>query len=201
MLHAYPVFLIHPATALAAWLGAALLFQRLEGAALAAGCGLVFGLALAVQPRRFLALLMRSRWLLLALLIAYAFLVPGHESAGWMAGGAQAARLAALLALLALVLGGYSWEALLAGLYVLLMPLSWVGAKADRVAVRLWLTLHYAEGTGEAGRRPFAELARLPAGSDAPPGPGRVVLPAQRFSWRDACLLATLAAASAWLAA
>lgn len=194
------MFLVHPATALAAWLGAALLLQHLEGAPLAAGCGLAFGLALAVQPRRFLALLMRSRWLLLALLVAYAFLAPGHEPGGWMAGGEQAARLAALLALLALVLGGYSREALLAGLYVLLMPLSWMGARVERLAVRLWLTLHYAEGAGEAGRRPFAELARLPAGSHVPAGPASVVLPAQRFSWRDACVLAALAAAFGWLA-
>jgi hypothetical protein len=194
------VFLVHPATALAAWLGAALLLQHLEGAPLAAGCGLAFGLALAVQPRRFLALLMRSRWLLLALLVAYAFLAPGHEPAGWMAGGQQAARLAALLALLALVLGGYSREALLAGLYVLLMPLSWMGARAERFAVRLWLTLHYAEGTEEAGRRLFAELFRLPTESHFPAGPASVVLPAQRFSWRDACVLAALAAAFGWFA-
>ncbi len=143
---------------------------------------------------------MRSRWLLLALIVAYAFLGPGHEPTRWMAGAEQAARLAALLALLALVLGGYRREALLSGLYVLLMPLSWMGVKTDRLAVRLWLTLEYAGAEQATRRRPFAELARLPAESQEPAGPATVVLPAQRFSWRDACVLAVLAAAFVWLA-
>jgi hypothetical protein len=200
VVRAHPECLVHPATALAAWLGAALLLQHLEGAALGLSCALATGLALAVLPRRFLALLFRSRWLLLALLLAHALLAPEGEPAGWKAGGEQAARLVALLALLALVLGSYSREALLAGFYVLLMPLSWAGVKAERVAVRLWLTLHYAEGARAAGRRSLADLARLPmSADDTPAGPGSVMLPAWRFSWRDACVLAALAAAFGWL--
>ena len=187
-----PEPLVHPATALVAWAGDAVAFQQLGGAALGVACALVIGMALALQRRRFIALLHRSRWLLLAMLAAFVLIAPTQSPQGWVAGVWQVVRLAALLAGLALVLGAYGRTELLAGIYTLLRPLSRVGGCAERVAVRLWLTLHYVEQADPKARRSFADLGQPPPLSSCPTEPSAVVLPALRFSWRDAAALAAL---------
>jgi energy-coupling factor transport system permease protein len=67
-----------------------------------------------------------------------------------LSGGLQALRLISLLATLALLLATTSRDRILAGLYFLLRPFVLIGVDIDRVAARIWLTLHYAEKAGHA---------------------------------------------------
>jgi energy-coupling factor transport system permease protein len=95
---------------------------------------------------------------MISLILVYAFATPGaavlphlgayspsHE--GLVSGGIQALRLAVLLASLAVLLAAIPRDRILAGLYFLLRPLARMGVDVDRVAARIWLTLHYAEQT------------------------------------------------------
>jgi len=101
-------------------------------------------------------ILYRSRWLMMTLLLIYAFATPGEYVRGWDAGIAptyeglregllQAGRLAVMLTALALLLGTTQRSALMAGIYRLLLPLQSLGVPAGKFTARLWLTLHYAE--------------------------------------------------------
>ena len=102
------------------------------------------------------SLLRRTRILLFMLLLLYAFTTPGvpffpgwehaspsHE--GLIAGGLQMWRLMLMIAALAALLAYLPKQQLLAGIYVLLLPFKPLGLPVERFAVRLWLTLHYAE--------------------------------------------------------
>lgn len=90
------------------------------------------------------------------MLVIYAFATPGMyvfpqagsfspTMEGLRAGALQIWRLIVLLAALALLLRTTDMQSLLSGLYVLMKPLKPIGVNAERVAVRLWLTLRYAE--------------------------------------------------------
>jgi len=57
----------------------------------------------------------------------------------------QLCRLAFALAGLAILLGMLSQQQFIGGLYTLGYPLRYVGLSRDRIAVRLALTMHYAE--------------------------------------------------------
>ena len=92
----------------------------------------------------------------MSLLAIYAFATPGiyvfpqagsfsPTMEGLRAGALQIWRLIVLLAALALLLRTTEMESLLSGLYALMKPLKPIGVNAERVAVRLWLTLRYAE--------------------------------------------------------
>jgi len=106
-------------------------------------------------------LVRRTRVLLIALIVLYAFATPGVPLiAGWMqwnptvegirAGGLQAWRLLLMISALALLLARMQREQWLAGLYILLLPLKFLGVPVARIAVRLWLTLHYVETAPKA---------------------------------------------------
>jgi energy-coupling factor transport system permease protein len=119
-----------------------------------AGCALLL-LALLQQVTLLRKLLLRSRWLLLTLLLIYACTTPGEYLHGWESlpltyeglhhGLLQAARLTVMLAGLALLLGTTPRDNLMAGIYRLIYPLQYLGISPDRFAARLWLTLHYVE--------------------------------------------------------
>lgn len=104
----------------------------------------------------FLALLRRTRWLMLSILLIYAYATPGEFVAGmpdWIAptnegvqtGLIQIGRLAAMLAALSLLLATSNREDIMAGVYLLMQPLRLLGVDPERFSVRLWLTLHYVE--------------------------------------------------------
>lgn len=101
-------------------------------------------------------LVRRTRVLLLVLVLLYAFTTPGvpilenwetfsPSYEGLQAGGLQAWRLLLMIAALATLLAYLPRQRLLTGIYVLLLPLKPLGLPVERFAVRLWLTLHYAE--------------------------------------------------------
>lgn len=104
---------------------------------------------------------------------------------GLRAGALQIWRLLALLAALALLLRTTGMDALLSGLYTLMKPLKPIGVNAERVAVRLWLTLRYAEmSKGKVESKSWTERAR----SSLEPGieiPETLRLELRPFIWAD----------------
>jgi hypothetical protein len=101
---------------------------------------------------RFLRLLRRSRFLLLALFLIYAVATPGERLPylpDWLPLRREACELAlqhilgliALLASLAVLLERMSLERLIAGLYSVSLPLALIGVARDRAALRLLLVL------------------------------------------------------------
>lgn len=149
-------FKLNPATLILMWLEFAVALHWLDLpmlATLSAGTAVALG---ATRQTGAMRMLRRARWLLLSLMLIYSFATPGDAAIpalgtlsptlqGLRAGGMQAWRLALLLALLALLLHACPRETLLNGIYTLLRPFRLLGVNPERIAVRLWLTLSYAE--------------------------------------------------------
>lgn len=192
------IFSFHPATKILLWLGFAIAIQ---------GFGVVpltlfsIAAALFLANRNTGALLMvrRARWLLLSLLIIYSFATPGDallpalgkfspSLQGVHGGVMQAWRLLLLLLTLGILLQSCTRNSLLAGLYVLMQPFSALGFKTDRIAVRLWLTLQYAEQQPKRNVQGWwSELgSALASASDAD---SNIILELPEFSWRDVLVL------------
>ena len=147
----------HPASLLAGWAVAAVAAQHLGGLPLAGAAGLSCVAAATMAGGHLRQLARRMRWLILTVVILYAFATPGEFLEGeagelgltWdglFEGGEHLLRLLALLSLLALVLEACPRPRLVAGLHGMALPLSWLGFDRDRAAVRLLLVLEYVEG-------------------------------------------------------
>lgn len=148
---------LHPSNKILICIIAAVTLQWLHFPAMAGFSALlVLALVITGAERQFGVLLRRARWLIISLLTIYALATPGDvllpllgsfgpTRQGLEVGGLQAWRLAELLAVLALMLATTQRDQLLAGLYGLFKPLQLFGVDAERIAVRLWLTLRYSE--------------------------------------------------------
>lgn len=148
----------HPAVQILLWLSLAVLVQRLTLLLLVIFSLLLLVLALRLCAKQLLKLFRRTRWIMLSLLIIYAYSTPGTALiAAWgvyaptlegLTGGAlQLLRLLAMLASLAILLSLLSRTQFIGGIYTLAYPLRWIGIDRERAAVRLALTLQYAEST------------------------------------------------------
>jgi energy-coupling factor transporter transmembrane protein EcfT len=148
----------HPAAQILTWclLVAILQFLALEILLIAAGFVLL--IALLLSAHKLMQLLRRTRWIMLSLLLIYAYTTPGQplldglgmfspSREGLSDGVLQLIRLLSALAGLAILLDRLHRQHLIAGLYILFAPLRLIGVSRERVAVRLALTLHYAEVT------------------------------------------------------
>lgn len=146
----------HPAAQILAWCLLVAALQVMMPSALLTVTGLVLVGAFALSRSKFIILVRRTRWIMLSLLVIYAYSTPGVPLAdalgmaspsleGLSDGVLQLARLLAALASLALLLERLQRQQLIAGLYALSAPLKWLGLSRERIAVRLALTLHYAE--------------------------------------------------------
>lgn len=104
----------------------------------------------------FFKLLKRVRYIVIVLLLVYAYNTPGEYLPGWYftltptyeglhAGVNQALRLVLIIAGLALLLTTTDRDQMIAGLYWLAKPFRFSAFQPERFAVRLWLTLHYVE--------------------------------------------------------
>lgn len=118
-------------------------------------------IAFIFYARDFTHMLRRVKWLLMILVMVYAFSTPGEyiqsfklpvrpTYEGLIAGLTQTLTIVAMLAGLALVLSSTPRAKLIGGLYQLFSPLQQLGVKTEKIAVRIWLTLHYVES-----RRPL----------------------------------------------
>ncbi len=117
---------------------------------------LILLLALLLSAQKFIKLIRRTRWVIVSLLLIYAYSTQGEplikslaafspSREGLFDGALQLTRLLAALAGLAVLLGKLNRQQLIAGLYTLFAPLQWLGLSRERLAVRLALTLQYAE--------------------------------------------------------
>ena len=113
-------------------------------------------IAFKAHSKRLISLLRRTRWIILSIFFVYAYMTPGvalwslpyipsptHE--GLIDGLMQLSRLVFVLAGLSVLLTSLSQERLISGIYTLSYPLRFVGVSRERIAVRLALTLNYAE--------------------------------------------------------
>ncbi len=189
----------HPAALLLVWISLALLSQSLHGTALLLLAVGMIALALTLGGARLLLLLRRTRWILLSLLLIYAYAMPGTPwfaqlggfspgREGTVDGLIQMTRLLIMLAGLAIVLALLSGEQLIAGLYLLFYPLRYLGISREKIVVRLALTLRYAEsamlsGTSH-GLRSLENLGSLASLSSE-----RIELQLFPLAWKDWLLL------------
>ena len=137
-------------------------------------------------------LVWRTRWLILILLLGYAYSLPGAPAieavgdwspslTGLARGGQQVLRLVILLMWLDLLVLSMPGGRLMAGLHTLLRPLAWLGVDSERITLRLGLTLRAIE-TIERGR---GNLARLLDEPPEPEQPERVCIVIQPFRALD----------------
>jgi energy-coupling factor transport system permease protein len=146
----------NPAVLIILWGALTLSLQSLQSLTLMVLGMTILLFALAVSGKRLHILLRRTRWIMISLLIIYAYATPGeavwptlaqysptHE--GLIEGLQQLCRLASALAALAILLNLLSQAQLISGLYTLAFPLRVLGLSRERIAVRLALTLYYAE--------------------------------------------------------
>ena len=155
---------------------------------------------LMLHPPQANNLLRRTRWLLLSLILIYAFATPGSSllpqwgtysptTEGVRSGVMQAWRLVLLLLALALLMASSTRENLLAGLYTLLRPFKIIGANPERAAARLWLTLHYAEQGAAIKRKEWMQT--IQHGLEPPAiTVAEIHLQVPKFTWLDAFILA-----------
>jgi energy-coupling factor transport system permease protein len=204
----------HPAVQILTWCMLVTALQMLALVDLLAAAVPVLLLALALSKHKFIQLLRRTRWIMLSLLLVYAYSTPGEplmnalnmfspSREGVVDGVLQLTRLLTALAGLAVLLDRLHRQALIAGLYTLFAPLRWFGLSRDRVAVRLALTLHYAEIAmlRSPGLQDFGGWQDTLRSLFEPHGETtkHMELPLYRFGVGDVLLL-TAAATMLWLA-
>lgn len=180
------------------WMLLALLAQRLQALPLLAMTTVLFVTALRLNADQLLSLVRRTRWILSSLLLVYAYSTPGTAlwdalgvvsptREGLLDGLLQLGRLLSVLSGLAILLVLLSQAQLISGLYSLAYPLRWFGLSRERIAVRLALTLEYAEATMRdtaSDWRAAISGAMQPAG-----GAEHIELHVQRFGIVDFLLL------------
>lgn len=189
----------HPAVQILTWCVLVTAMQLLTSLALVVGAAAILLCALLVSRHKLLQLLRRTRWIMLSLLLIYAYSTPGHSLVevlgmlgptreGLTDGALQLGRLLAALAGLAILLDRLHRQQLIAGLYVLFAPLQWIGLSRERLAVRLALTLHYAEIAMLREAHTWQDTLRSLFEPHAEPT-RQMELPLYRLATRDALLL------------
>ena len=204
---------LHPATQILTWCLLVVLLQFLMLDALLFAAGSILMCAIFVSGRKFTQLLRRTRWVMLTLMLIYAYSTPGQtliEALGWLSpsreglldGLSQLSRLLAALAGLAMLLDRLQRMQLISGLYTLFAPLQWLplpGFKGlrERFAVRLALTLHYAEVTMLRGKRGWQDTLNGLFESHGE-ATQHMEMPLYRFGLADALLLSASSALLWW---
>ncbi|MDR2000680.1 MAG: hypothetical protein LBP94_04005 [Zoogloeaceae bacterium] len=147
---------LHPATLLFAWGVLVVSLQSSPVSTLAWVAGALIPLALFLARRRALILLRRARWLLLSIMVLFAFATPGQRLDGFAGdmgitwdgltlASEHVLRLVLLLVSLAVLHEGLGTSGMMAGLHWLLTPLAKWRSLRERIVVRLMLALDYVE--------------------------------------------------------
>jgi len=161
--------ILHPATLLLAWAVLVGLVQPLPAAALAWLAAVLLSLAWAFARRRTLALLRRTRWLFLSIILLFALATPGQRLPGVVGdlgithdgillAAEHVLRLLLLLASLAVLHERLGTPGMMAGLYWLLAPLARWRALRERIVVRLMLVLDQVENAPSTTWRDWLNL-------------------------------------------
>lgn len=194
---------LHPTAVLCLWASTAVVIQTMSAPWLWAG-SLAASLLAVLQARtRFVRLARRIRILSAVTILLFAFATPGVRmfpaqsgvSLTWdglVLGLEHAARLLAMVALVAVLLERLSVDQLICALHHALRGFERFGLPADRIAVRLSLVLDAMERT-ESGWRAWL----LNAEAAAAPGVATVPVRALRFA-DGACIILALGLAFAW---
>lgn len=167
----------HPSVLIFLWVCLIIAMQSLQAMGLLLAGVPLLAVACTLHAARLVILLRRTRWIMLSLLLIYAYATPGDAvwpalaqfsptQQGLIEGMLQLCRLAFALAALSVLLGLLPQQQLISGLYALGYPLRLVGLSRERVAVRLALTLHYADSAmlhGTANWRSSIEHMLAPA--------------------------------------
>lgn len=182
---------MHPASRILTYLAAALALPGLPFFMLS--IFLLAGLAILLRHHRSpFPLIWRTRWLLLVLILGYAYSLPGAallpglggfspSLEGTVHGLRSAMGLLALLLWLDVLVLALPVSDLLGGLYQLAQPFRWLGLDGGRFALRLGLTLKAVEGL-ERGRGNLTRLLDPSIGRDLPE---RIEIRAVPFSALD----------------
>ncbi|TCV90476.1 CbiQ family ECF transporter T component [Sulfurirhabdus autotrophica] len=155
---------LHAATKIAMWLILAIFTQWMQPSSLLILSFILLVLLVYFKANEFSRLIRRTRYLLISLLLIYGYATPGEliypaagifspSLEGLQLGYVQAWRLLVLLAGLALLFRTTPRNDLLSGLYILMTPLKYLGVNVDKIAVRIWLTLQYADLPIQKGSR------------------------------------------------
>jgi energy-coupling factor transporter transmembrane protein EcfT len=194
----------HPVTQITIWICLAIVVQTLQSVFLPLLAAILGGIAFKAHPMRLMALFRRTRWILVSLLVIYAFFTPGvalwslpyipnPTQEGLLDGLVQLSRLICMLAGLSILLTMLSLEQLVSGLYALLYPLRYIGVSRERIAVRLALTLRYAEkamqDTAKDWRSGIEHALESEHQNEA-----ALEFPMQLLTWVDAILLMAISA-------
>jgi energy-coupling factor transport system permease protein len=194
----------HPATQILVWISLACAVQTLQSPVLYVLAILLLLVAAKIHAQRLFTLMRRTRWILLSLLVIYAFLTPGDELwsvfdlpsptyEGVQEGLLQLSRLVCVLAGLAILLTLLTRTQMISGLYVLCYPVRYVGLSRERIAVRLALTLNYAESSMRDTASDWRGAIRhaLASGKEHET---EIELHVQPLIWMDAFLVAAASA-------
>ena len=188
---------MHPAARILLWCGWAVAVERAALPPLIAlAVASVTAFLFAPVRIQLLRLLRRTRWLMAVLLLTYAYVLPGESlwpALGWASPGVEGlqqgtlrtGRLVLMLAGLALLLASTTRPRLIYGLYVLAMPLAWLGFDRRAFAVRLGLTLDYVERAPKPAH--WLEALRAPLPDEATPV--SYTLQAERWQSRDSIVI------------
>jgi hypothetical protein len=153
--------IFHPATLLFAWGVLVALLQPLPAAALAWIAALVLPLAWLFARQRTLALLRRTRWLFLSIVLLFALATPGQRLPGaigdlgvtldgLLLAAEHVLRLLLLLASLAVLHERLGTPGMMVGLHWLLAPIARWRTLRERIVVRLMLVLDHVENAPSA---------------------------------------------------
>ena len=189
----------HPAAQIVTWCLLVAILQSLAPVMLLPAATLILAFALLNSARKLGQLLRRTRWVMISLLLVYAYSTPGQSlwdglgmfspsREGLYDGVLQLARLLCALAGLAILLDRLHRQQLIAGLYTLSAPLRLIGVSRERFAVRLALTLHYAEVAMVRETRTWQDSLR--SLFETPGDTGKhLELKLYRFAFRDGLLV------------
>jgi energy-coupling factor transport system permease protein len=202
---------LHPATQILIWCVLVAAMQFLSPVRLLIFGALMLAMVFALSRHKFLLLMRRTRWILCSLWLIYAYTTPGESLSdsmgvfspsmeGMQDGGLQLMRLLVALAGLAILLDRLHRQQLMAGLYSLFAPLKWLGLSRERLAVRLALTLHYAEVAMLRRLSLQESLHSLVSGHASVQADGVVELPVYSFARLDVIILSVVMMLL-WLAA
>lgn len=156
-------FGFHPASLLITWIGLVLAVQVMRWPGLV-WLGLMVGLvAIFCVPQRAGRLLRRVRYLLLVLLVLFAWFTPGEllisgfpgspSREGLVLAAVHGGRLILVVLLAAILLESLDASALACGIDLLCRPLGWTGVSPERLIVRFLLVFQYVENPPAGGWR------------------------------------------------
>ena len=194
---------LHPATRLVGWI-ALIVFVQLARGPLLWGFGLVVvTLGLLFARQLSLRLVRRARFLLIVLIVLFAFFTPGEAllsalgqagptREGLMLAAGHGVRLLSVLIVVALLLETTDERTLVSGLMTLAAPLGKFGFPVERLALRVLLVMAYVERPPEGGWR-----ALVDGHADTPSGPGLRVR-RQALAVPDRLLIGALLALIVW---